>query len=36
MAALMGLGAALSGVMNNVGAMALLMPVAVQLRGGWT
>lgn len=31
MAALMGLGAALSGFMNNVGAMALLMPVAVQL-----
>src|SRR6056297_2975694 len=31
MLALMGLGAALSGVMNNVGAMALLMPVAVQL-----
>ena len=31
MAALTGLGAALSGVMNNVGAMALLMPVAVQL-----
>ncbi|SDX61630.1 SLC13 family permease [Roseicitreum antarcticum] len=30
-AALMGLGAALSGFMNNVGAMALLMPVAVQL-----
>lgn len=29
--ALVGLGAALSGVMNNVGAMALLMPVAVQL-----
>jgi di/tricarboxylate transporter len=29
-AALMGLGAALSGFMNNVGAMALLMPVAVQ------
>ncbi|MBK5927695.1 SLC13 family permease [Rhodobaculum claviforme] len=33
MAALLGLGAALSGVMNNVGAMALLMPVAVQLAG---
>jgi di/tricarboxylate transporter len=32
-AALMGLGAALSGFMNNVGAMALLMPVAVQLAG---
>src|SRR6056297_263246 len=31
MMALMGLGAALSGFMNNVGAMALLMPVAVQL-----
>ena len=31
MVALMGLGAALSGFMNNVGAMALLMPVAVQL-----
>jgi len=31
LAALMGLGAALSGFMNNVGAMALLMPVAVQL-----
>lgn len=31
MAALMALGAALSGFMNNVGAMALLMPVAVQL-----
>ncbi len=31
MAMLMGLGAALSGFMNNVGAMALLMPVAVQL-----
>jgi len=31
MAALLGLGAALSGIMNNVGAMALLMPVAVQL-----
>lgn len=33
MAALLGLGAALSGFMNNVGAMALLMPVAVQLSG---
>jgi len=33
MLALMGLGAALSGFMNNVGAMALLMPVAVQLSG---
>ncbi|TCO69560.1 SLC13 family permease [Rhodovulum euryhalinum] len=31
--ALIGLGAALSGLMNNVGAMALLMPVAVQLSG---
>jgi di/tricarboxylate transporter len=31
MGALVGLGAALSGVMNNVGAMALLMPVAMQL-----
>ena len=31
--ALMGLGAVLSGFMNNVGAMALLMPVAVQLSG---
>lgn len=31
MAALVGLGAALSGFMNNVGAMALLMPVAMQL-----
>lgn len=30
MLALMGLGAALSGFMNNVGAMALLMPIAVQ------
>lgn len=29
--ALMGLGALLSGFMNNVGAMALLMPLAVQL-----
>lgn len=29
--ALMGLGALLSGFMNNVGAMALLMPVAIQL-----
>lgn len=33
MAALIGLGALLSGFMNNVGAMALLMPVAVQLSG---
>ncbi len=31
MAALVGLGAALSGLMNNVGAMALLMPVAMKL-----
>lgn len=31
MLALMALGAALSGFMNNVGAMALLMPIAVQL-----
>lgn len=31
LAALMALGAALSGVMNNVGAMALLMPLALQL-----
>lgn len=31
LAALVGLGALLSGVMNNVGAMALLMPVALQL-----
>ena len=31
LAALMGLGALLSGFMNNVGAMALLMPVGVQL-----
>lgn len=33
MAALMGFGALLSGFMNNVGAMALLMPVAVQVSG---
>ncbi|MGB9493715.1 MAG: SLC13 family permease [Azonexus sp.] len=33
MAALIGLGALLSSFMNNVGAMALLMPVAVQLAG---
>ena len=33
LAALVGLGAVLSGFMNNVGAMALLMPVAVQLAG---
>ncbi len=31
LAALMGLGAVLSGFMNNVGAMALLMPVAIQV-----
>ncbi len=31
MVALMALGTALSGFMNNVGAMALLMPVAIQL-----
>ncbi len=31
LAALTALGAALSGFMNNVGAMALLMPVAVQM-----
>jgi di/tricarboxylate transporter len=31
MMALMALGAALSGFMNNVGAMALLMPIAIQL-----
>lgn len=31
--ALMGLGASMSGFMNNVGAMALLMPVAVRLSG---
>jgi di/tricarboxylate transporter len=30
---LVGLGAVLSGFMNNVGAMALLMPVAIQLAG---
>ena len=33
MTALLALGAALSAFMNNVGAMALLMPVAVQLAG---
>lgn len=33
MAALIGLAAALSGFMNNVGALALLMPVAVRLAG---
>ncbi len=33
MAALCALGAVLSGFMNNVGAMALLMPVAMQLAG---
>lgn len=32
-AALMGLGAFLSAFMNNVGAMALLMPLAVQVAG---
>lgn len=32
-AALAGLGAALSAFMNNVGALALLMPVAIQLAG---
>ncbi len=31
LAALMGLGAVLSAFMNNVGAMALLMPVAIQM-----
>ncbi|HAV63052.1 MAG TPA: SLC13 family permease [Verrucomicrobiales bacterium] len=31
LASLVGLGAVLSGFMNNVGAMALLMPVAVQM-----
>lgn len=31
LAALVGLGAALSGFMNNVGALALLMPIAIQL-----
>lgn len=31
MTSLIGLGAALSGFMNNVGAMALLMPIAIQL-----
>ncbi|NBB98127.1 MAG: SLC13 family permease [Alphaproteobacteria bacterium] len=33
MGALLGLGAVLSGFMNNVGAMALLMPVAIQMAG---
>lgn len=33
MLALIGLGGALSGFMNNVGAMALLMPIAVQISG---
>lgn len=33
MSALMGLGALLSGFMNNVGAMALLMPIAVRVAG---
>jgi di/tricarboxylate transporter len=31
LATLMGLGAFLSGFMNNVGAMALLMPIAIQM-----
>lgn len=31
--ALMGVGALLSGFMNNVGAMALLMPIAIQAAG---
>lgn len=31
MSALLGLGALLSGFMNNIGAMALLMPVAIQM-----
>lgn len=34
-ASLAGLGAVLSAVMNNVGAMALLLPVALQLAGRW-
>ena len=34
-AALAGIGAALSAFMNNVGAMALLMPVAIQLARRW-
>jgi len=33
MTVLLGMGAAFSGFMNNVGAMALLMPIAVQLSG---
>lgn len=33
MSALLGLGALLSGFMNNVGAMALLMPIATQVSG---
>ncbi len=33
MFALLGLGALMSGFMNNVGAMALLMPIAVQISG---
>lgn len=33
LAALVGLGAVLSAFMNNVGAMALLMPVAIQVAG---
>src|SRR5690606_23865930 len=32
-AALTGLGAVLSAFMNNVGALALLMPIAIQLAG---
>lgn len=31
MLALIGLGAALSGFMNNMGAMALLMPIGVRV-----
>ncbi len=31
MAALLGIGTVLSGFMNNVGAMALLMPIAIQM-----
>ena len=34
-AALAGIGAALSAFMNNVGAMALLMPVGIQLARRW-
>ena len=38
LSALVGLGALLSSVMNNVGAMALLMPLAIAFaaRHGWT